>query len=177
MTTKMCKVSESKLVMLGSPGVGKSGKRKLFIRHVHVIKLRVLLRKKLSKIERKQSRIFKQEEMRVTCSSVVVVKLKMLRIRLHIFCNAIHVYSSFFRNCKMLALLARKAYIGDQWRIQGDGAQLSAKFLQNNRLAHRLREFASPAPRKSWIHPWGSKNFSVKKRRNTTTEGTSCVLL
>ena len=82
--------------MLGSPGVGKSGKRKLFIRHVHVIKLRVLLRKKLSKIERKQSRIFKQEEMRVTCSSVVVVKLKMLRIRLHIFCNVIHVYSSFF---------------------------------------------------------------------------------
>ena len=103
--------------------------------------------------------------MRVACSSVVVVKLKMFRIRLHIFCNVIHVYSSFFRNCKMLALLARKAYIGDQWRIQGDGAQLSAKFLQNNRLAHRLREFASPAPRKSWIHPWGSKNFSAKKKK------------
>ena len=81
------------------------------------------------------------------------------------------MYIRVFRNYTKLALLARKAYIGDQWRIQGDGAQLSAKILQNNRLAHRFREFASPPPRKSRTHPWGSKNFSAKKkRRNTATE-------
>ena len=77
------------------------------------------------------------------------------------------IYIRVFRNYTKLALLARKVYIGDQWRIQGVIGKNFAKIIGWRTAWESLR---LPLRGNPGSTPGAAKIFQQKRRRNTATE-------